>query len=166
MQLTASSLSHVSAFLETPRTHSSQNISAHSTKWKLIWIKRSPYYDSDTLERVKPIIWWLILQCEFFKMLNAWFLSKLKSDREVNFAQERGNRSPLGFWNTMGQAGPGSLSQWGVLGRQKTTWKRVYICVCMCVCVKYKQDKEGSRNRCVRASAVNSAGIALMFKIL
>ena len=91
-------------------------------------------------------------------MLNAWFLSKFKLDREVNFAQERGNRSPLGFGNTMGQARPGSLSQWGFSGRQKTTRRDFYICVC--VCVKYKQDKEGSRNRCVRASAMNSAGIA------
>lgn len=160
MQLTVSSLSPVSAFLETARTHSRQNISAHSTKWKLIWIKRGPYYNSDTLEGVKLIIWWLILQCEFFKMLNAWFLSKFKLDREVNFAQERGNRSPLGFGNTMGQARPGSLSQWGVSGRQKTTRRDFYVCVCMCVCVKYKQDKEGSRDRCVRASAMNSAGIA------
>lgn len=159
MQLTAASLSPVSAFLETPRTHSSQNASAHSTKWKLMWIKRGPHYNSDTLERVTPI-WWLILQCEFFKMLNAWFLSKLKSDREVNFAQERGNRSPLGFWNSMGQDRPGSLSQWGVSGRQQTTRRGVYICVCMCVRAKYKQDKEASRNRCVRASAMNSAGIA------
>ena len=38
-------------------------------------------------------------------------------------------------------------------------------CVCVCVCVKYKEDKEGSRNRCVRASEVNLTGTALLFKI-